>query len=540
MGKYLNNKNALELYKQEVSKPYFIDKTDMIEELLYVVNGASNCICIIRPRRFGKTMIANMLTSYFSKGYDASTMFDKLHINKFEQYKGYLNTYHVIHIDFSQIPMPCNSYNEYIVRIVHSLIEDLKTQFPDVTFSKEDTLWDILDKIYYQYCEKFIFILDEWDAVFHMKFITTEEKSQYLSFLKALLKDKAYVFFAYMTGILPIAKYSSGSELNMFLEYTMITEEKFSEYFGFTELEVDKLYEKYLTKEKKVNITRDGLRNWYNGYHTKSGNRVYNPRSVVTALINNNLGNYWTNSGPYDEIYFYVNKNVDAVRDDIATMIAGIPVRTKIREYAATSMNLTTKSEIFSAMVVYGFLSFENGDISIPNRELMDKFNEMLQKEQSLGYVYQLAKESERMLEATKMNDTTTMIQILEFAHNTELPILRYNNEESLSALVNLIYLSARDYYLVEREDKAGIGYVDYIFKPIVNNNDDCIIIELKVDNTPEEAIKQIKEKKYALKFEGMLGETKRYKGRILAVGISYDKHSKKHDCKIEILRNRL
>ena len=144
------------------------------------------------------------------------------------------------------------------------------------------------------------------------------------------------------------------------------------------------------------------------------------------------------------------------------------------------------------------------------------------------------------MLEATKMNDTTTMIQILEFAHNTELPILRYNSEESLSALVNLVYLSARDYYLVEREDKAGIGYVDYIFKPIVNKNDDCIIIELKVDSTPEEAIKQIKEKKYALKFEGMLGETKRYQGRILAVGISYDKQSKKHDCKMELLRNRL
>lgn len=539
MGKYLNNKNALELYQQEVLKPYFIDKTDMIEELLYVINGASNCVCIIRPRRFGKTMIANMLTSYFSKGYDTSTVFDKLHIKHSEHYKEHLNTHNVIHIDFSQIPMPCNSYNEYITRIVHSLMEDLQTQFPNVTFSKEDALWDILDKIYSQYPEKFIFILDEWDAVFHMKFITTAEKNQYLSFLKALLKDKAYVFFAYMTGILPIAKYSSGSELNMFLEYTMVTEEKFSEYFGFTELEVDELYERYVTKVKKVNITREGLRDWYNGYHTKSGERVYNPRSVVTALINNNLGNYWTNSGPYDEIYFYVNKNVDAVRNDIASMIAGIPVRTKIREYAATSMNLTTKSEIFSAMVVYGFLSFENGDVSIPNRELMDKFSEMLQKEKSLGYVYQLAKESERMIEATKIGDTNTMVQILEFAHNTELPILRYNSEESLSALVNLVYLSARDYYFVEREDKAGIGYVDYIFKPMVNSNDDCIIIELKVDSTPEDAIKQIKEKQYALKFEGMLGETKKYKGRILAVGISYDKQSKKHECKIEILRNK-
>ena len=115
---------------------------------------------------------------------------------------------------------------------------------------------DILDKIYFQYSEKFIFILDEWDAVFHMKFITTVEKNQYLSFLKALLKDKAYVFFAYMTGILPIAKYSSGSELNMFLEYTMITREKYSEYFGFVEKEVDELYKRYLNTEKNPNLTK--------------------------------------------------------------------------------------------------------------------------------------------------------------------------------------------------------------------------------------------------------------------------------------------
>ena len=175
MGKYLNSIIPYELYKQEVGKPYFIDKTDMIEELLYVVNGASNCICIIRPRRFGKTMIANMLTSYFSKGCNSSDIFDKLHISNSEDYKKQLNIHNVIHIDFSQIPMSCNSYIEYITRIEQSLIEDLKIQFPDINISQKDALWDILDKIYFHSSEKFIFILDEWDAVFHMKFINTTE-----------------------------------------------------------------------------------------------------------------------------------------------------------------------------------------------------------------------------------------------------------------------------------------------------------------------------------------------------------------------------
>jgi hypothetical protein len=263
---------------------------------------------------------------------------------------------------------------------------------------------------------------------------------------------------------------------------------------------------------------------------------MYNPRSVVASLTNNNLGNYWTSAGPYDEIFTYIEKNVDAVRDDLALMTAGIPVPARIREYAATSMNLSTKDEIFSAMVVYGFLSFENGYVEIPNKELMDKFSDMLMKEPALGYIYRLSSNSERMLKATKMGDTSTMMEILEYAHDTEIPLFSYNNETDLTAIVNLVYLSARDSYQVEREDKGGKGYVDFIFKPVRNREDDCIILELKVDDSPENAIAQIKEKRYELAFAPKLGENPIYKGRILAVGISYNRENKKHSCKIEIL----
>jgi hypothetical protein len=115
--------------------------------------------------------------------------------------------------------------------------------------------------------------MDEWDAVFHMPFITGEGQEQYLLFLKALLKSKAYVELAYMTGILPIAKYSGGSELNMFLEYNIATKKRFSEYFGFLDQEVDQ------------------------------------------------LSSYWTDSGPYDEIYYYIKDNVADVREDLVWMI---------------------------------------------------------------------------------------------------------------------------------------------------------------------------------------------------------------------------
>lgn len=253
------------------------------------------------------------------------------------------------------------------------------------------------------------------------------------------------------------------------------------------------------------------------------------------ALTNNNLQNYWTSSGPYDEIFYYIDKNIDAVRDDLAIMVSGTPVKAKIREYAAVSMNLSTKHEIFSAMVVYGFLNYRDGYVSIPNKELMNQFADMLCKEPSLGYVHRLAKASEQMLAATKAMDTGKMAEILEYAHDSESPLLYYNNETELTMIVNMAYLSARDFYQIEREDKTGIGFVDFIFYPI-KPDDDCIILELKSDKTAKEAIRQMKDRKYAQKFQGKIGEKPKYTGRILAVGIAYDKKEKTHNCEIEVL----
>lgn len=537
MGTYLNSITPYTLYKSESLSPYFVDKTLMLRELFPYVSAGNRHICITRPRRFGKTIMANMISSFFQKASDSSDVFDSLAISQVDDYRRYKNQYNVIRIDFSKMPRNCDSYTQYIERIEALLIEDVKEAFPQVKINEADAVGDILESVFVQCGEKFIFVLDEWDFIFHRDFINEIDKEKYVAFLSNLLKDRPYVVLSYMTGILPIAKYSSGSELNMFAEFTMVNSPMFGEYFGFTDDEVDDLYRRYIVEcdrqHKEKSVTRKGLRDWYNGYYTKSGERVYNPRSVVFALQFNNLTNYWTSSGPYDEIYYYIRNNISDVRDDLALMISGESVTAKIQEYAATSMNLSTRDEIYSAMVVYGFLSYLNGKVCIPNRELMEKFDELLVKNESLGYVYRLAKESEKMLKATLAGDTLTMERILEFAHNTEVPLLSYNHETELSAIVNLVYLTARDSYRVEREDKAGTGYVDFIFYPY-DTTADCIILELKVDHTPDEAIAQIIDKKYALKFMPKLAGQKIYTGRILAVGIGYWKESKKHSCKVE------
>lgn len=295
------------------------------------------------------------------------------------------------------------------------------------------------------------------------------------------------------------------------------------------------MFEIYQKETDEPAITREELRTWYDGYCTAKGKRIYNPRSVVCALTDNELSNYWTDSGPYEEIFYYIRNNIQDVRDDIVLMVSGEPVPIALQGYAVTGTELKTKNQIYSAMVVYGLLTYENKMVSVPNKELMDKFNELLLNNDSLGYVYSLARESERMLAATLAGDINTMADILEFAHNTESPIFSYNSEVELAAVINLVYFAARDRYRGEREDKAGKGYVDFVFYPEVKSAD-AIILELKVGSTPQKAIQQIKDKNYVLRLRGRLGEEPKYTGRILAAGLSYNKKTKKHSCKVEVL----
>ena len=536
MSMFLNCFTVYDRYRAVLNSPYFVDKTLLLEELIPLLCQEQRFVCITRPRRFGKTVMANMIGAFFQKGADSCDIFDNLLIAGKEDYKINLNRHNVIFIDFSEMPENCSSYSQYISRILSGLKQDLSNAFPELDIDKEKSVWDILTAVFEKNGQKFIFIMDEWDAVFHMSFITEDNRKEYLQFLKLLLKSKSYVELAYITGILPIAKYSSGSELNMFQEYDMATKIRYSEYFGFLDSEIDMLYERYTKNTVNPRITRQELKEWYDGYHTASGERLYNPRSVVCALSDGQLASYWTSSGPYDEIFYYIRNDLEHIRDDLALMVCGESVDARIGEFAAFSMDLKTKNQIYSAMVVYGLLTYDDGRVLIPNRELMLKYDELLQTEDSLGYVYRLAARSEQMLKATFAGDTDTMAEVLEYVHDTEIPVLSYNHETELAAVVNLVYLAARDRYRVEREDKAGKGFVDFIFYPL-RRNDPCMILELKVDHTPEEAIHQIKEKKYISRFSGKLGELPQYTGRILAVGIGYKKKTKQHLCAVEELQ---
>ncbi len=519
MAIYLNTNTPLENYKKLFKSTYFVDKSRIIESINERINTSDGYICITRPRRFGKSSIADMLGAYYSCGVNSKPIFDKLNISVAPSYEEHLNQYNVIMISFNEICEKGDDYASYIGMIRENIKKDIVNKYPHI---KEEEYFNISSMLRAT-GDKFIFIIDEWDYIFNNN-LFIEHQNDFLEFVRNLLKDQPYVALVYMTGVLPIKKYSSGSALNMFDEFTFLKDRSFGEYFGFTEKEVKKLC------EKNGRLHFEELESWYNGYMTPLGIKVYNPRSVVKALQNSYCESYWTNTGAMDEVAEYLKYNTLEIRDDVIEMVAGGEIDITIKEeFRAGQEPPKNKKEIYSAMIILGFLSYYDGYLKIPNKELMFEFEKALE-DKSFGYVSNIIENSRKMLKATVNQDTQVVEQILHDIHNSEIPILQYNDENSLSCVLTLAYLSARDTYRIEREEKTGKGYADFTFYPR-RKNDPAFIVELKKDELPEVALEQIKEKEYV---EKLKKENTAHK--VLAVAICYDSKSKEHHCKIEVL----
>ncbi|MCD8015320.1 MAG: AAA family ATPase [Lachnospiraceae bacterium] len=567
MGYYLNPEDILELYKSETKKPYFVDKTEMLSDLITLLEQGRNYISVTRPRRFGKSVAAAMIGSFFGKGADGAEVFSRLKVAGNQDYAKHLNQHNLIYIDFSKDASECSSYKEYIDTIKMRLLNDLKGTYPNAKIRETDSLGAILRTVSLAYNnEKFLMVFDEWDYIFHKDYFTESDRGKYTAFLGDMTKGRAYVELAYLTGVLPIRKYSASDTMNHFAEYNMANSIQFREYFGFTNAEVDELYRRYLKITPAPAISRENLADWYDGYYKEKRESIYNPNSVVRALAENMVSAYWPKTGGYNELKDYIVNDIDGAREAVMLLVAGEPVEADISEYATTTPVLEKRNEIFSAMVVYGYLNYCDGCVRIPNKELKTEFDRIIRTEPKYSYMRELEKESARILQATYDGAEETVGKILAIVHITESPLKAYNNEAELSGSVKLAYIAARNKYDIKREDQAGIGYVDYIFYPHnrsaeeslamqnrashdgsayvldslreSGHENDGIIIELKVDDSPETALQQIKDKNYALKFQGKLGEQPKTTGRIILVGIGYSRKDKVHRCRIEIVQN--
>ncbi len=521
MGILLNPSNTD--FTKAVNSMIYVDKSELMCYTNSVVNTEQRFICVSRPRRFGKSMAANMLTAYYSRGCDSRELFSSYKIAKSDYFEKHLNKYNVIHINMVQYLDEAKNVEDMLKYIEEDIIGDITDEFPDLKMPRRVTLTNVLDKAFSQFGIPFVFVIDEWDCVFRKNKIATDSHTLYLDFLRNLLKDQSYVALAYMTGILPIKKYGEHSAINVFYEYSMINAKPISEFTGFTENEIKVICEKY-------GKDFDEMKRWYDGY-CLDGLSIYNPKSVVESIIRNSYSNYWTYTETYRALQEHIQRDFDGLRDKITKMIAGERVKVNTAKFQNDMTSLNSADDVLTLLVHLGYLTFSStngndmGEVWIPNSEVRQEFINSIE-DGGWENLVKAIKASDLLLEVTLNGDAEKVAEMIEQCHSENTSILQYNDENSLACVISIAYYTAQNKYIMHRELPTGKGFADMVFIPRKNVNLPAIIIELKHNKTSSAAIEQIKQKRYTDKIN-------QYTGEILLVGINYDE-DKGHTCEIE------
>ena len=520
MGFYLNPSNRR--FATSLRSEIYVDKSGILAYTNRVLDTEQKYICISRPRRFGKTMTANMLTAYYSLGCNSNDMFKSLKIASETSFKKHLNQYNVIFLNIQQFLSESSGIEDMLDNIKDKVVGNILKDYPkDSINDSKVSLTSILQTLFEISDIPIVFIIDEWDSIFRE--YQTDMKSQkiYLDFLRNLLKDREYVALAYMTGILPIKKYGTHSALNMFNEFSMTDPDQLAEFVGFTQTEVIALCVKY-------KMDYEEMAQWYDGYSFPDIKTVYNPKSVVEALLRRRFKNYWTKTETFEALSIYFKINYDGLKDTIIELLAGEKKRIDINNFTNDMVTFKTYEDVLTLLIHLGYLGYnlETQEVFIPNKEISNEFVTAI-KDVGWEEIITAIKASDDLLNATWIGNAQAVAEAIENAHN-EISIIKYNDENALSCVLSIAYYSARQYYIIEREIPSGKGFVDLFFRPRKKYLDKpAMLIELKWDKSAKGAINQIEDKKYT----DILNE---YKDNALLIGINYNKDSKQHECIIK------
>ena len=529
MGSYLNP-GSIE-FQECLNSEIYVDKTGLLIQTNRLLRTKQKFVCISRPRRFGKSMAADMLAAYYGQGENTEELFRGLKISEVPTFHQHLNQYDVIKINMQEFLSTTKSVEEMLKMLSVYLVWDLKETYAAVRLRDEKNLIQVMKDVFAYTGHPFVILIDEWDCLFREYKQNVDAQKAYLDFLRAWLKDKAYVALAYMTGILPVKKYGSHSALNMFTEYSMTNPREMAEYFGFTEEEVKELCEKYKRCFEEAQA-------WYDGYELvaveaekKRTYSMYSPKSVVDAMLSGIFDNYWNQTETYEALKIYIQMNFDGLKDSVIRMLAGDRIPINIGTFSNDMTTFQSKDDVLTLLVHLGYLSYRWTDktVAIPNKEVAQEYINAISS-MDWNEVIHSVEASKKLLEALWNMDGETVANGIDKVHQ-EIYILEYNDENSLSCTIHLAFYFAREYYTVIRELPTGKGFADVCFIPRKSYADKpAVVIELKWDKEAEGAIKQINDKNY-------VAALKEYHGNLLLAGINYDKKTKKHSCKIEKLK---
>lgn len=527
MGRFVNPDNSA--FQVALNAEIYLDKTGLIAYANRVLDTPDAYICNSRPRRFGKSYAANMLAAYYSRGTDSEKMFADLDIGKTPLFRTHLNRYDVIHIDVQWF----RSYADgnIVSVITESVMEELRDIYPDTLPSEVASLPDALSRVREKTGRKFVIIIDEWDVLIRDASADTKIQNEYISFLRGLFKGvepTKYIALAYLTGILPIKKEKTQSALNNFNEFTMLSPGPLAQFIGFTEDEVQRLCSTYHRDFGEV-------KRWYNGY-LLNGQQIYNPRAVVSVMQWQEFRSYWSETASYDAIVPLINMDYDGLKTAVIEMLSGASVKVNTATFKNDTANINSKDDVLTYLIHLGYLGYDQRErtASVPNEEIRQELTTAVESK-PWNEMLLFQQESDKLLDATLDRDCAAVAKQIEKIHNEYTSVIQYHNENSLSSVLTIAYLSAMQYYFKPvRELPVGRGFADFVFlpKPEYRSDYPALIVELKWNKNAQTALQQIKDRNYPASIV-------QYTGDILLVGINYNKDTKEHECVIEEYRKR-
>ena len=522
MGNYLNPGNS---GFSGIRNDIYVDKTGLIGLVNQTIDTPRCLTCISRPRRFGKSFAAQMLCAYYDKTCDSAGLFDDMEIAGDMHYRTHLNQYDVIYLDMTGVIGEA-SISDVTPYIQRNVIRELAEQYPECKV--EEGFAATLANAAETAGNKFIMIIDEWDAPIREAIDRPDLQRKYLEFLRSLFKNSGMtskIFAAaYMTGILPIKKDGSQSAISDFLEYSMIKPRQFGKYVGFTEDEVRKLCQTYGSDFEK-------MKQWYDGYSFRNLASVYNPNSVMKAIRNDDFDSYWIQTSAAESLMGYIGLDFDGLGRTVSELIGGVETKVDTKGFANDLVTFRDRDDVLTLLIHLGYLTYDEitQKVHIPNEEIRLEFARAIRHVKRDDTIRRV-RESEQLIEDTVHGNEEAVARQIEKIHEEEAP-LYYNNEQALRSVIKRAYFSYGDEYVMFEELPAGVGYADIVYLPKKDSVLPALVIELKWNQSAESALEQIRNRRYP-------EAVREYGGTILLVGISYSKEApagkRKHQCRIE------
>ena len=513
---------------------YYIDKTRLIEQLL---PGWGKVTLFTRPRRFGKTLNMSMLKSFFEIGAD-KTLFDGLYIsgNK-ELCAEYMGKYPVIFLSLKGVDgldfttarrMLCailkNELDRhYYLKTSDALTDEDRTLFGKMLQGNDDNIEDsirMLSKLLFKHFgQKVVILIDEYDVPLDKAFQNGYYKEM-VSLIRGLfgqaLKTNEFLQFAVLTGCLRISKESIFTGLNNF-KVMSITDSRFDEQFGFTDIEVRRLLSDY-----GMDSHFDEIKEWYDGYHFGRAD-VYCPWDVINHVdhlrddSDAKPQTYWINSSGNSLVRRLINRADSSTKDEIERLIAGEAIEKVIRLDLTYDEIENSIDNIWSVLFTTGYLT-KIGEVKlpdsesyayklvIPNKEVREVF--VLQIQEWFKAVVANENDTMKLLSRAILDkDEQQIARQLNIVMGRMISILDTKAPDDMKEnfyhglLLGLLRGSNPD-WLIKSNRESGDGFSDILIKP--EDPDAGIIIEVKyakeikgLDAACDAAMAQIKDKRY-------------------------------------------